>query len=80
MRNVQTRESRFGPALVIEIVPKSGGYVMGFSFESPSELERITTEIKAMKSTFEKCPILDDQSKTHLTQIDSEKSEIEEKL
>ena len=35
LQNVRTRESRFGVALVVETVPKSGGYILGFKLDPP---------------------------------------------
>lgn len=44
---------------MIEIVQRSGGYVMGFSFEPTSEMERIVSEIKALKTASDQNPIFD---------------------
>lgn len=33
MKSVKVRDSKFGPALVIETTPASGGYVLGFKVD-----------------------------------------------
>ncbi|BES93493.1 bardet-Biedl syndrome 5 protein [Nesidiocoris tenuis] len=50
--SVKIRESRFGPALVVESKPGSGGYVLGFRIDPPNKLSTVTKEIVSMCEIF----------------------------
>lgn len=42
---IKVRESKFGPALVIESSESSGGYVLGFRIDPPQRLQAIYSEL-----------------------------------
>lgn len=45
---MKIRESRFGPALVVESRPGSGAYVLGFKIDPSSKLHEIAKELSSM--------------------------------
>lgn len=45
---VKIRESRFGPALVIESSISSGGYVLGFRIDPAAKLHSIAHELSSL--------------------------------
>ncbi|KAF6205795.1 hypothetical protein GE061_019969 [Apolygus lucorum] len=54
--SVKIRESRFGPALVVESKAGSGGYVLGFRIDPSSKLHSITKELVSMCEIFSANP------------------------
>jgi len=54
---VRVRESKFGPALVIETTPSSGGYVLGFRVDPKEKLTELYQEVSSMHTTFSANPI-----------------------
>lgn len=42
------RESKFGPALVVESNTTSGGYVLGFRMDPFSKLQSVTRELSSL--------------------------------
>ena len=51
------RDSRFGPALVIETTPRSGSYVLGFRCDPPEALQAVYKEISSLHQVFSTNPI-----------------------
>ena len=45
MDSVRTRESKFGPALVVESTEASGGYVLGFRIDPKEKLMEVYKEL-----------------------------------
>ena len=53
---VKIRESRFGPALVIESSTSSGGYVLGFRIDPASKLHSVAHELSSLHAVhIERC-------------------------
>ncbi|XP_054270756.1 Bardet-Biedl syndrome 5 protein homolog [Macrosteles quadrilineatus] len=42
---IRVRESKFGPALVVESCGVNGGYVLGFRIDPPAKLQSVTREL-----------------------------------
>lgn len=57
MKSVRIRDSKFGPALVIETSPRSGGYILGFRVDPPDALDEIFKEIQSLHKVFSVNPI-----------------------
>ncbi|KAH3743650.1 tubulin epsilon chain [Pelomyxa schiedti] len=57
MKSIKVRESKFGPALVIETLPQSGGYVLGFRIDPPEKLKAVTLEIQRVHQIFSQEPM-----------------------
>eukprot|EP00753_Platysulcus_tardus_P008187 PLAT1577.1.p1 GENE.PLAT1577.1~~PLAT1577.1.p1 ORF type:complete len:346 (-),score=153.88 PLAT1577.1:76-1113(-) len=57
MKCLRIRESKFGPALVIETSPRSGGYVLGFRLDPVERLQSVFKEIAALYKVFSVSPI-----------------------
>lgn len=57
MKSVKLRDSKFGPALVIETSDLSTGYVLGFHISPQERLEETTKEIQSLCSIYSSCPV-----------------------
>lgn len=57
MKSVKLRDSKFGPALVIETSARSNGYVLGFHISPQELLEQTTKEIQSLRSIYSSCPV-----------------------
>lgn len=57
MSSIRVRESKFGPALVIETTAASGGYVLGFRIDPKEKLKELFQEMTSMYRTFSTTPI-----------------------
>lgn len=57
-KSVRVRESKFGLALVIDTLPQSGGYILGFKIEPKEILYEIAKEIQNVHDMFLKNPVL----------------------
>jgi len=58
IKNLKVRNSRFGPALVIESSRNSGGYVLGFKIDPEDRLGEVLKELLAYYETYYKKPQL----------------------
>ena len=58
MRTIKVRNSRFGPALVIESSKNSGGYVLGFKIDPEDKLTDVLKQLLAFYETYYKKPQL----------------------
>ena len=58
IKTVKVRNSRFGPALVIESSKISGGYVLGFKIDPEDRLGEILKQLLAFYETYVKKPQL----------------------
>uniref|UniRef100_A0A1B6DL88 BBSome complex member BBS5 PH domain-containing protein n=2 Tax=Clastoptera arizonana TaxID=38151 RepID=A0A1B6DL88_9HEMI len=54
--SVKIRESRFGPALVIESSTQSGGYVLGFRLDPPTKLHSVARELSSLHAIHSEKP------------------------
>jgi Bardet-Biedl syndrome 5 protein len=57
MKTIKVRDSKFGPALVIETSPQSGGYILGFRVDPADKLADINKEITSLFTVFSANPI-----------------------
>mmetsp|Transcript_56120 Transcript_56120/g.135528 ORF Transcript_56120/g.135528 Transcript_56120/m.135528 type:complete len:344 (-) Transcript_56120:133-1164(-) len=57
MKSIKIRDSKFGPALVIETTPRSGGYILGFRVDPADRLQEIFKEIQSLHQVFSRNPI-----------------------
>lgn len=57
LRGARIRESKFGPALVLEVKPSGGGYVLGFRVDPLPRLHELYQEIITMCKVFKENPI-----------------------
>lgn len=57
MKSIRVRDSKFGPALVIETSPRSGGYILGFRVDPAERLHEIFKEIQSLHQVFSRNPI-----------------------
>ena len=48
MKTIRMRESKFGRALVIETVARSGGYILGFRVDPQDKLEGVFQELNSL--------------------------------
>ena len=57
MKSVKLRDSKFGPALVIETTVRCSSYVLGFHISPQELLEQTTKEIQSLRSIYSSCPV-----------------------
>jgi len=57
IKTARIRNSKFGPALVIETSQSSGGYVLGFRLDPEERLYELFKEIKSLHNVFSVSPI-----------------------
>ena len=57
MKLVRVRDSKFGPALVIETSQRCGGYILGFRVDPAEQLQTIFQEVQSLHTVFSKTPI-----------------------
>jgi len=57
IKTIRIRDSKFGPALVIDTSPRSGSYVLGFRVDPSEKLSVVHKEIKALYDTYFSNPI-----------------------
>jgi len=55
--SVQTRQSKFGKAIVIETTRRSGGYMLGFKVQEDSEREAVVQELESLHKVYSADPI-----------------------
>ena len=57
MKDIRIRQSKFGPALVVETSPKSGGYILGFRIDPQERLDEVYKEVQSLHQVFSVSPI-----------------------
>jgi len=57
MKSIRVRDSKFGLALVIETMPQSGAYVLGFRIDPVELLHQTAQEIQNIHQVFSANPI-----------------------
>ncbi len=57
IKTARIRNSKFGPALVIETATSSGGYILGFRVDPEDKLVELFKEIKSLHTVFSINPI-----------------------
>eukprot|EP01006_Ploeotia_vitrea_P054164 TRINITY_DN67856_c2_g1_i13.p2 TRINITY_DN67856_c2_g1~~TRINITY_DN67856_c2_g1_i13.p2 ORF type:complete len:345 (+),score=162.90 TRINITY_DN67856_c2_g1_i13:1572-2606(+) len=63
IKAVKVRDSKFGPALVIETSPRSGGYILGFRIDPYERLTEVYKEIQRLHEVYSAEPIFGVQFK-----------------
>ncbi|KAG5179328.1 Bardet-Biedl syndrome 5 [Tribonema minus] len=56
IKTVRKRESKFGPALVIETTARSGGYILGFRLDPPERLMELFHEVSLLHQVYSADP------------------------
>ena len=64
MKTIRIRDSKFGPALVIETSQHSGGYILGFRVDPKERLDDIFKEVQSLHQVFSANPIFGVQYQT----------------
>lgn len=54
---IRVRESKFGPALVVETFARAGGYILGFRIDPNERLEAVNKEVGRFHQVFSTSPI-----------------------
>eukprot|EP00878_Enallax_costatus_P012631 GHUV01013194.1.p1 GENE.GHUV01013194.1~~GHUV01013194.1.p1 ORF type:complete len:293 (+),score=89.64 GHUV01013194.1:2555-3433(+) len=57
VKSVRSADSKFGPALVIETSPQSGGYVLGFKVDPKETLDYVNKEMNSLLQAYATNPI-----------------------
>ena len=57
MKSIRLRESKFGPALVIETRAQSGGYILGFRLDPEERLQEIHSELRSLYRVYALNPV-----------------------
>ena len=57
IKSIRIRDSKFGPALVVETSQRSGGYILGFRVDPLDRLKEIFKELHALWQVFAINPI-----------------------
>jgi len=61
--HVRIRESKFGPALVVECVESCGGYVLGFRIDPKEKLQSVHKELLSLQKVYGQVPLFGVQFK-----------------
>jgi len=57
IRSILVRDSKFGPALVIDTTARSGGYILGFRVDPMEKLEELFKEVSSLWTVYSSNPI-----------------------
>mmetsp|Transcript_45498 Transcript_45498/g.99081 ORF Transcript_45498/g.99081 Transcript_45498/m.99081 type:complete len:349 (+) Transcript_45498:212-1258(+) len=57
MKVVRVRDSKFGPALVVEASQRCGGDILGFRMDPPEQLQAIFKEVQSLHQIYSVTPI-----------------------
>jgi Bardet-Biedl syndrome 5 protein len=57
IKTVKVRDSKFGPAFVIETSQQAGAYVLGFRIDPPEKMQEVFKEVTALHSIYSRQPI-----------------------
>ena len=57
MKVVRVRESKFGPALVVETSQRCGGYILGFRVDPAEQLAAVFQEVQSLHRIFAQTPV-----------------------
>lgn len=58
IKTIRIRDSKFGPALVIETSRESGGYILGFRIDPSERLNDVFKEITSLHQVYSVSPVL----------------------
>eukprot|EP00879_Flechtneria_rotunda_P023270 GHRR01024613.1.p3 GENE.GHRR01024613.1~~GHRR01024613.1.p3 ORF type:complete len:100 (+),score=24.36 GHRR01024613.1:1345-1644(+) len=56
VKSVRVCDSKFGPALVVDTTPQSGGYVLGFKVDPKETLDYVHKEISSLLQVLQSLP------------------------
>eukprot|EP01061_Rhynchopus_euleeides_P008394 TRINITY_DN1745_c1_g1_i2.p1 TRINITY_DN1745_c1_g1~~TRINITY_DN1745_c1_g1_i2.p1 ORF type:complete len:344 (+),score=120.36 TRINITY_DN1745_c1_g1_i2:282-1313(+) len=56
IKSVRIRDSKFGPAFVIETSAQSGSYVLGFRVDPAEKLQEVYKEVSSLHKVYSVCP------------------------
>lgn len=54
---MRVRESKYGPALVVNTLDTAGGYVLGFRIDPPERLRQVYKEMTSFFAIYSATPI-----------------------
>ena len=57
MKVVRVRDSKFGPALVVETSQRCGGYILGFRVDPADQLQAVFQEVQSLHTVFSNTPV-----------------------
>ena len=57
MKVVRVRDSKFGPALVVETSQRCGGYILGFRVDPADQLQAVFQEVQSLHAVFSNTPV-----------------------
>ena len=57
VKSLRIRDSKFGPALVVETFARSGGYILGFRIDPKEKLDEAFKEVQSLHQVFATSPI-----------------------
>lgn len=57
MKSIRIRDSKFGPALVIETTQRSGGYILGFRVDPQEKMKDVFKEVNSLHQVFSVNPV-----------------------
>ena len=57
MKVVRIRDSKFGPALVVETSQRCGGYILGFRVDPAEQLQAVFQEVSSLHTVFAQTPV-----------------------
>lgn len=60
---MKIRESKFGPALVVECAEGGGGYVLGFRIDPKEKLQSVHKELLSLQKVYGQMPLFGVQFK-----------------
>ena len=84
MKLIRVRDSKFGPALVVETSQRCGGYILGFRMDPAEQLKSVFQEVSSLHKVYSCTPIFGvdytteekppslDEAKVHRTADDVE--------
>ena len=70
VQSVKIRESKLGTALVVDVFPRSGGYILGFRIDPVERLREIADEVHAMHQIYASTPIFGLSQETVLKTVE----------
>ncbi|PSN44632.1 Bardet-Biedl syndrome 5 protein [Blattella germanica] len=70
INHVRIRESKFGPALVVECAELCGGYVLGFRIDPKEKLQSIHKELISLQKVYGQVPLFGVQFKVGELKVD----------
>mmetsp|Transcript_18075 Transcript_18075/g.60502 ORF Transcript_18075/g.60502 Transcript_18075/m.60502 type:complete len:146 (+) Transcript_18075:700-1137(+) len=57
IKSIRVRDSKFGPALVVETSRDSGGYILGFRIDPEEQLQAVHQELVSLHKVYSASPV-----------------------